>query len=132
MDEKEWERLDGIARDGWVRTARYLLIFIGVSYLFLGLVMALGFMLNADTLAAGDGQLPSWFFSLTGGFGGCCSGAFGIFNFVAASGLSNGRKWAWYLGLVLGAMYIPSGCLPLGALIVFGLMRDSTRARFQS
>lgn len=130
MDENEWERLDGIARDGWVRWSRYLLMLIGVGYILIGLGIAISFLLR--DVPEVEGGAPTWIYPLSGGVGGCCTGVFGIFNFVAANGLSNGRKWAWYLSILLGAMYVPSCCLPFGALIVYGLLRDTTRARFQS
>ena len=50
--------------------------------------------------------------------------------FVAAWGLGKGKKWAWFVALILGAMYVPSICFPVGGIILYGLLQDDVRKAF--
>ncbi len=54
-----------------------------------------------------------------------------IFNFVVANALANGSKWSWYAGIVIGLMYLPSCCFPIGALVLVGLLRPSVRQAYR-
>lgn len=40
------------------------------------------------------------------------------------------KRWAWITAAVLFALYLPSAFLPLGAVGLFGLMSEGTRAQF--
>ena len=40
------------------------------------------------------------------------------------------KRWAWITSAVLFAIYLPSAFLPLGAVGLFGLMSEGTRAQF--
>ena len=49
---------------------------------------------------------------------------------AAAIGLARGAKWAWYVTVVVGAMYVPSLCLPVGAFLVYAMVNDEVRRAF--
>jgi uncharacterized membrane protein (DUF2068 family) len=56
---------------------------------------------------------------------------FGALNVVAAWGLGQRRKWAWVVAVILTFLYLPSGCMPLGAVMAWGLLVDApTRREF--
>ncbi len=40
------------------------------------------------------------------------------------------KRWAWITAAVLFALYLPSVFLPLGAVGLFGLLSEGTRAQF--
>ncbi|MCB9778858.1 MAG: hypothetical protein H6742_09865 [Alphaproteobacteria bacterium] len=108
----------------WVRITQATLVFVGLCYLALGVAMVplAPFMLETDQ---GD--------PLAGAFGVIlffvCA-VFGAFNFVVAWGLGTRAKWAWIAGIVLGAMYAPSGCMPFGVAVLYGLLCADGRAEF--
>jgi hypothetical protein len=58
-----------------------------------------------------------------------CGGLGGL-NIVAAIGLGRRAYWGWLMALVVGAIYVPSGCLPFGAVIVYALLREDARLAF--
>lgn len=103
----------------WLRYARLALVFTGVVYALLGL----GFAPLYGWVFSQDPQLPAAF----GWVLGVVLLVVAAANVLAAWGLGRRAKWAWFLGLILGAIYLPSGCLPIGALILYGLLRDDTR-----
>jgi hypothetical protein len=115
-----------IQAQGWIRAVRYTLIFTGVCYLLfipIGPLMALTrfndpHMSTAFNLGFGIG-FSLIMFVICGGIA--------VLNFAAASGLRKGKYWAWIVGLVLGGLYAPSICLPLGTIILFGLLREDSR-----
>lgn len=49
---------------------------------------------------------------------------------VVALGLRNRKFWAWIAGLCIFSMYVPSLFLPLGALGLWGLLDEGSRAEF--
>ena len=112
----------------WVRYSRWVLWFCGGMYLLLGTGMAV-FYVVLFTMGTPD-DLDLVFGIVMGGvmFFFCCG--FGAVNFVAAWGLGRARKWAWFATLVLGCLYLPSGCLPLGAVLVYGMLNDPVRKAF--
>ena len=58
-------------------------------------------------------------------------GGFGVVNFVAAWGLGARKMWGFIAALVLAAMYLPSGCMPFGAVLGYGLLgHEPTRKLF--
>jgi hypothetical protein len=106
--------------DVWIGYCRMGLLFTGACHLLLGVAMLPLFAVLED----GAGSV---FFGLMGlAF---CAG-FGVLNFVAARGLKNGERWAWILSLVLAAMYASSACLPLGIVLLVGLLRSDVRQVF--
>jgi hypothetical protein len=39
-------------------------------------------------------------------------------------------RWAWLVSLVLAAMYTSSACLPVGVVLLVGLLRKDVRPAF--
>lgn len=113
----------------FITWSQITLVFVGVCYILLGIVMVPLFPL----MAAEDGaELPpalSWGFGL---FILLVSGAFGLLNFVAAWGLGRRAKWAWIMTLILGGIYAPSGCMPFGAFLLYAMLNAEGRAQFDA
>lgn len=115
-----------LASDGWLKAARYSLVFTGVCYL---LLVPLGPFIAMSEFH--EAHAPRGFnLGFTIGFtlmllvvGGGLAAA----NFVAARGIKNGKRWAWLTGVILGALYAPSICLPFGVVILYGLLREPVR-----
>jgi hypothetical protein len=124
------ERLIEIALDSWVNYARWILWFCGIVYIMLGL--GLGPISTAGMIT--DPDMPrgmaiaifvgSSLFSLV------ICGSIGVVNLVTSSGLGRGSKWAWYVALVLGALYLPSGCCLFGAVLLYAMINEKTRRLF--
>lgn len=115
-----------VSRLEWVRYTRWTLWFCGGVYVLMGLVMAPGFL----WLSAHDSEMqdmPSWFPAFMGVFLFVVCAGFGAVNLLAAHGLGKGAKWGWILALVMGGIYAPSGCMPFGALILYGLLNERVR-----
>jgi len=49
---------------------------------------------------------------------------------VLIRALRQRKRWAWITATVLFALYLPSIFLPLGAVGLFGLLSEGTRAQF--
>ena len=49
---------------------------------------------------------------------------------IAVWGIHRRRFWAWILGLIIFAIYVPSLFLPLGAFGLWGLLDAGSRAEF--
>lgn len=106
----------------WVNHCRTALFFTGACYVVLGLAFVPIFAVVSE------GDLA---FSLAmGTFAFFFSVGFGVLNFVAARGLKQGARWAWILSLVLAAMYVSSACLPIGIVLLVGLLRTDVRQAF--
>ncbi len=120
---------DETLRDGWLTATRYVLIFTGVCYLPL---MGMG-----PFMASSRFNDPHMSAELNRGFGlvftlamvVICGGVAAV-NFAAAWGLARGKKWAWIVGVILGGLYAPSICFPLGGVILYGLLRENVRRPF--
>lgn len=54
----------------------------------------------------------------------------GVGSAVAAVGLHRGRRWAWYLGVVVCAVSCTCGCVPIGIAGLVVLLRDKVRTTF--
>ena len=57
-------------------------------------------------------------------------GVAGVVQACALWGLLRVRTWGWYLGLVVGALWCTFGLLPLGAYVLYALLRAPSRALF--
>lgn len=113
----------GLARIAlWVAAAFYGLLGLAMPPL-----LYMSFSLDPDF--QGDPAAP-WFGAVFGAFGGLCCGGVGVLNAAVAVGLGRGSKWAWIGGLILGGMYLPSICLPFGAVIYLALLQTEARALF--
>lgn len=112
----------------WITWTQIALVFVGLCYVVLGLVFL---PLFPVLIAADGGDAPPAAFTLALSIIMLlvCLG-FGAGNFVVAWGLSRRAKWAWILALVLGGIYAPSGCLPFGVLVLYGMLNGDTRALF--
>lgn len=108
----------------WVRITQGTLVFVGLTYFLLGIVMV---PLAPFMLETGEGDPFAMAFAAVMFL--VCAG-FGAFNLVVVWGLGSRAKWAWIAGLILGAMYAPSGCMPFGALILYGLLNADGKAEF--
>jgi hypothetical protein len=111
--------------------ARVALWVAGSFYGLLGLAMPplLYMSFTIDPQFQGDAVAP-WFGAGFGLLGGLCSGGIGALNAAVAVGLGRGSKWAWFGGLILGGLYLPSICLPFGAAIFVALLQADARALF--
>ncbi len=113
----------------WVRYTRWTLWFCGGVYALLGVVMVPGFAWLM-TLEGEAEALPA---PIALGFGLIMllvGVGFGALNGAAAWGLARGHKWGWILGVVLGGIYAPSGCLPFGVIILYGLLNERVRKAY--
>lgn len=100
-----------------------IFIFVGICYIALGPV--LGWVLSMDpTTPPGMASLMT---VVMLGFGI----VFGGLNFIVAWGLGNRSYWAWVLALILGALYLPSACLPLGGIILYCVLQPDFTAAFK-
>jgi len=118
---------DEIQNDGWLRATRYVLIFTGACYL-----LVIGPVIIEHKFH--DAHMsPDFTHALEIGARvvmlAVCGGAAAL-NFAAAWGLARGKKWAWIMALVLGGLYAPSICMPLGGVILYGLLREPVRRRY--
>lgn len=73
---------------------------------------------------AGDAELKILF-----PVGACCI-ALGLAVVVPALGLLAGKRWAFYVSLVLLLMYVPSAFILFGLFGLYGLLRRDTRRYF--
>lgn len=93
-----------------------------VLYLLLGLLfLILAFLIPANT----EGWSP-WIGYFMAGF----SAVFIIFLEVLIVHLKKRKFWAWVAGLIVGALYAGSLFLPLGVMILIGLLSSESRAEF--
>ncbi|MBX2801321.1 MAG: hypothetical protein KTR31_26825 [Myxococcales bacterium] len=66
---------------------------------------------------------------------GLCGGlmvfGMGVVPMVAAvMGLNRGAKWGWILTVIIGALYVPSLCLPVGAFLLYAMLNEEVRKPF--
>jgi hypothetical protein len=110
--------------------ARASLVFCAFMYAILG--VSLGPMGGLAWLSESDGtEMPGAFHLVFGLIMlVVCLGVAAV-NIAAAWGLGDtSRKWAWWVALILGMIYVPSACLPFGLAIVMPLISKEARARF--
>lgn len=106
----------------WVRYCRFALVLTAAGYGVIG-ICAIPLALF---LAESDSG-PPWFGGLFGALAFVVSVGFGIVNWLAARGLAERKRWGWILAVILGGIYAPSACLPIGALLLFGLLQKEVR-----
>ena len=113
---------------GWARIALWV---AGAFYGLLGLAMPplLYLSFTMDPELQGEAFAP-WFGAGFGVFGLLCSGGIGALNVAVAVGLGRGSKWAWFGGLILGGIYLPSICLPFGVVIFLALLQTEARGLY--
>ena len=117
------------AESTWVLICQGVLAFCGLVYLLLGLVTG-GLYTIVPLIAASEDpemivMVPFGIVMLLVSF--LIAGA----NFAAAYGLGMRRMWAFVIALIMAALYLPSGCMPFGALLFYGLiLHEPTRKQF--
>ncbi|MEZ4236464.1 MAG: hypothetical protein R3F59_09955 [Myxococcota bacterium] len=124
------ERLIEIALDSGTSRTRSILWFCGVVYILIGILSGplMSLPLTGDPNMSASVQV-----AILVGFSAvsCVAGVgMGVVNLVAAWGLGQGGKWAWFVAVGLGALYLPSGCLPFGAVMLYSLVNEKTRRLF--
>jgi len=118
-------------RNPWVRYAT-ILLWVLVALDVLGFLGAIAGAI-AMGVTAGESlpdQLPSIVVSLCAGLSLL---VWAVPQVAAAIGLRRGSKWAWYLTIGVGVIYVLTCCpgLLLGAALLFFMLNDEVRAMFQ-
>ncbi|MEQ1503863.1 MAG: hypothetical protein ABMB14_16600 [Myxococcota bacterium] len=124
------ERLIEIALDPWTNRARTVLWLCGMVDLLLG--VALGPVIAMPLFSDGTTSQAMAIGALVGVtlVSLVLGGGFGLVQLVTAGGLGRGSRWAWYVTLVLGAVYIPGACCLLGAVLLAAMLNEKTRRLF--
>jgi hypothetical protein len=126
------ERLIEIALDAWVGRARSALWFCGLVSVALGVtvgpLMALPMVTDPATRTVGGIVWTAGvgLSALVAGLGN------GLLDLAAASGLGRGKRWAWYLAVALGALYLPGICCVFGVVLLYGMLNEKSRKLFLS
>ncbi len=120
-----------LSNDSYFKWAIRSIWFCGTCYLLLGLLCPASMILLYSVAPAGGGD--EQIVNLITGIvmfpvGVACA----IGNFVVASALKKRKKWAWIGGLIIGLLYAPSGCMPFGALILYGLLRNGVKQAYEA
>ena len=113
----------------WILASQVVLVFTGSLYGLLGVLAGGTYTLVPLLLAEEDPailvMIPFGLLMLAMGVG------LGALNIGAAWGLGQRRMWAWVVGVILAFLYLPSLCMPLGAVLAWGLLVDEpTRREF--
>ena len=117
------EKEDPVDRTRLATLALHICI---VLYVMAGLLLALS-PLTWDWVMQSDATQHAsavWLLALV------CLGVAGL-CFAVTKGLRRRRRWAWTTALVIFIVHLPSLLLPAGALGLFGLLSEGTRARFR-
>jgi len=109
--------------DGWLKAAIGSLWFCGVTYVLIGLLFPLIFLAGPGA-SEGEGLIM---FACLLPVGVACA----VGNFVVARALSQRKKWGWIGGIVVGAIYAPSGCLIFGGIILYALLRPGFKDAYE-
>lgn len=126
---REIDRVIAVADLPWVHRARLVLMFCGGVYVLFGIALA-PLMYLMFTLDPSMGE-SGWIFGLVMAvftFGVCF--VVGVANLLASRGLRKGARWGWVLALILGATYLPSGCFPFGAIVLYALLNEEVRQAY--
>ncbi|MFO0659144.1 MAG: hypothetical protein U0165_04850 [Polyangiaceae bacterium] len=57
-------------------------------------------------------------------------GGLSLASFSAAWGIVRRKRWAWIIAVISGGLYVPSCLFPIGAVMLYGLLRDHVRRAF--
>ncbi|MEZ4316756.1 MAG: hypothetical protein R3F61_04615 [Myxococcota bacterium] len=113
----------------WILVSQGVLVFTGGVYLLLGLFTG-GIYTLLPLLMVNDDpgmliMIPFGILMLLLGL------VVGGANLAAAYGLGQRTMWGYVIALIMAALYLPSGCMPFGALLAYGLLFDErTRKQF--
>lgn len=122
MDELDKATI--LNNDGLLGATRGFLYLSAVMYLVIG--CGGGYQLGIDT-SLGLPKAASVALGLVAALAG-----FGVavVDLVAARGLAAGRAWAWYLSVGIAILNLPTCCLPIGAVMLYGLVRTPVRRAY--
>ena len=124
---------DARANLRWVRYARYCLMAIAGINGLLAILVPIGY----GAIAYFDPELGPEAAPFMAGVGGLCIAPIilvvGVLPSVAGIiGLNRGQFWGWLVTVVIGAMYAPSACLPVGAFLLYAMLNDEVRKAYAS
>lgn len=122
MDELEKATI--LNNDGLLGATRGFLYLSAVLYLGIG--CGGGYELGVDT-SLGLPRAAAVALGVVAAL--ALTGVAGV-NLVAARGLAAGRGWAWYLSVGIAILNLPTCCFPVGALMLFGLVRTPVRRAY--
>ena len=119
-----------LEKDRWFRAVGPILWVGGAAYLLFGLCFP--FMMVAQVVERGAGAEPpapvlvmSLVFFVVGA-------GFAAVHFAIARGLARRKKWAWMGATIIGAIYAPSGCLPIGVLILWAMLCTGVKESYEA
>lgn len=125
--------MDDEERDPWISWVAIALYGCGAVYALIGIVFGVG-LVGLGGLTGAQGGSDEVVMGVTFAIEGVVIGAFTLawaaLNFAGGWGFSNGTRWGWFVALLLGGIYTPSMCLPIGAAILYGCLNDRTRKTF--
>jgi len=114
---------------GPLRIGSLVLLILGATQLCFG-----GLAAPAMAFGATSMELGPWIQLGRAGFVGLVystvAAVIGLISMVVSAGLTMDQKWAWYLGVLLGVAYIPSGCFPVGVGLLLVLLEPGCRQYF--
>lgn len=91
----------------------------------LGMLAIVGFA-AADAPTDEDAAVAAVIFGILAAM----CGGLGIVAEIVTIGMHLRHKWAWFAGLVMFALYLPSLFMPIGALGMYGLLMTGSRRDF--
>jgi len=124
--------LEAPARDPHVVLAAILLLVYGLPVLLMSCMFPVG-GLFAGLTDPDLSDIPGGFLigAVIGGLEGLCILLVGGLYVAAGASLFTGRKWAWVLALVAGALWLSNlCCVPFGAYVLFALLRERVRKAY--
>jgi hypothetical protein len=125
--------VDDDDRDPWLSWVPMALYFSGAVYALLGIAFGVGF-LGIGGLAATDGTsegpVVAGMMIAYAVIGGGLMLGWAVVNFLGGWGFSRQAKWGWFVALVMGGIYAPSACFPIGIVLLYGCLNDRTRRTF--
>ena len=113
----------------WIWVSQGVLVFTGGCYLLMGVGFGGVYTFLPLMVAPDDPEILVMvpFGILIGLIGVLIAGV----NFAAAWGLGARKMWGYVMALIMAALYLPSGCMPFGAVLAYGLLIDEpTRKQF--
>ena len=118
-----------LGSDRWFRAVGPILWVGGAFYLLLGLCMPLTMVASIAERANGaEPPAPVLVMSFVMfAVGTACAAG----HFAVARGLAKRKKWAWLGATIIGAIYAPSGCLPIGVAILWAMLRTGVKESYE-
>lgn len=126
MDRPDFD----LSSDRWFRAVRPILWIGGAFYLLFGLCFPF-LMIVPVAQRGGDASPPVAVVAMSFVFfsiGVACAAG----HFAVARGLAKRKKWAWIGATVIGAIYAPSACLPIGLVILWAMLRTGVKESYEA